>query len=111
MKGKYSFREPLGKDPNGLYITAAQMQFFLNRQKGQENFLEGDPSFFKYYYKCAVYNVIWDLVEKDPDCASFFWDEDNERIGVTFPVKGKLVKEFKTKNIDYTLYSDEEELD
>ena len=46
MRKKHFFREPIGKDLNGLYITAAQMQFFLNRKKGNEQFVEGDPEFF-----------------------------------------------------------------
>lgn len=101
MRKKHSFREPLGKDLNGLYITAAQMQFFLNRPSGDKKFIEGDAEFFQYFYKCAIYNIIWDLQDKDPSCASFYWNEENETIAVKFPNDGTVMKELKKKKIDY----------
>ena len=101
MREKYSFREPLGKDLNGLYITAAQMQFFLNRRNGSEMFLNGDSEFFEYFYKCAVYNIVWDMLEQDPDCATLFWDDDQETVGIKFPMNGKVMKELKNKKVDY----------
>jgi len=99
MSKDYSFREPLGKDLNGLYITAAQMQFFLNRRDGDQKFLAGHSDFFEYFYKCAVYNIIWDLQVSDPSCASFFWDADSESIGVKFPPKGLVMEELKNKKV------------
>ena len=107
MLKKHFFREPIGKDLNGLYITAAQMQFFLNRRKGSQQFVEGDPEFFKYFYKCAVYNIIWDLLETDPACATFFWDDAAGSVGVKFPENGKVMKELKQKKVSY-YFSDEE---
>ena len=101
MRKKYTFRQPLGKDLNGLYITAAQMQFFLNRRNGEKDFLEGDTKFFEYFYKCAVYNIVWDLLEEDPTCATLFWDADQETVGIKFPMKGKVIRELKRKKIDY----------
>ena len=81
MRKKHTFREPLGKDKNGLYITAAQMQFFLNRRNGGKSFILGDSLFFNYFYKCAVYNIIWDLMEKYPTCATIYWDDTYESLG------------------------------
>ena len=101
MRKKYTFRQPLGKDLNGLYITAAQMQFFLNRRNGEKDFLEGDTKFFEYFYKCAVYNIVWDLLEEDPTCATLFWDDTQETVGIKFPMKGKVIRELKRKKIDY----------
>tara|TARA_R110000796_G_scaffold212706_4_gene328851 strand:+ start:631 stop:954 length:324 start_codon:yes stop_codon:yes gene_type:complete len=100
MRNKKSFREPLGQDLNGLYITTAQMQFFLNRPKGGLKFINGSQEFFKYFYKCAVYNIIWDLLDKDPKCASFYWNEEEEAIAVKFPKKGKVVDELKRKKVN-----------
>tara|TARA_R110002020_G_scaffold163895_6_gene350137 strand:+ start:431 stop:754 length:324 start_codon:yes stop_codon:yes gene_type:complete len=99
MSKDYSFREPLGKDLNGLYITAAQMQFFLNRIDGDQKFLAGHPDFFEYFYKCAIYNIIWDLLDSDPSCASLFWDIDSESIGVKFPPNGTVMEELKSKKV------------
>ena len=99
MRKKHSFREPLGEDLNGLYITAAQMQFFLNRRGADKKFLVGHPEFFEYFYKCAIYNIIWDLVDDDPTSASFFWDEESESIGVKFPPNGVVMQELKAKKV------------
>jgi len=99
MREKHSFREPLGKDLNGLYITAAQMQFFLNRPNGKRRFIDGSKEFFTYFYKCAIYNIVWDLLDDDPTCASFYWNSDEEAIGVKFPKEGKVVDELRRKNV------------
>jgi len=107
MRKKHYFREPLGKDINGLYITAAQMQFFLNRKGGNALFIAGDPQFFQYFYKCAVYNIIWDLLEVDPTSATVFWDEDSETVGVKFPANGKVMRELREKKIEYFFGEDE----
>ena len=101
MGKKYDFREPLGKDLNGLYITAAQMQFFLNRRGAEKLFVSRHPEFFKYFYECAIYNVIWDLLEEDPNCASFFWDEEIETVGVKFPIDGIVIKELEKRKVEY----------
>lgn len=101
MRKRHSFREPLGRDLNGLYITAAQMQFFLNRRRGNEKFVRGHYDFFEYFYKCAVYNIVWDLLEEDPSCATIFWDAETESIGLKFPQRGIVMEEFKSKKINY----------
>tara|TARA_A100001515_G_scaffold111251_1_gene92301 strand:+ start:101 stop:418 length:318 start_codon:yes stop_codon:yes gene_type:complete len=101
MREKHTFREPLGQDVNGLYITAAQMQFFLNRRKGTEQFLYGDSAFFEYFYKCAVYNVVWDLMEEDHTCATLFWDEAAGAVGMKFPLDGKVMRELRRRKVKY----------
>jgi|TARA_R100000995_G_scaffold83426_2_gene59343 hypothetical protein len=108
MRKKYNFRQPLGKDLNGLYITAAQMQFFLNRRNGERYFIEGDSKFFEHFYKCAVYNIVWDMLEEDPGCATLFWDETQETVGIKFPIDGKVMKELKRKKLQ--TYFEEDEL-
>mgnify|MGYP003111364839 CR=1 FL=1 len=109
MRERHTFREPLGRDLNGLYITAAQMKFFLNRRHGSEAFLKGTSEFFEYFYKCAVYNIVWDLAEKDPACATFFWDVESDSIGLKFPSNGKVIKELKKKKVKYFFEDEEDE--
>ena len=101
MRKKHSFRAPLGHDLNGLYITTAQMQFFLNRKEGHRRFTEGDSEFFQYFYRCAIYNIIWDLQEKDVTAATFYWDEDIEAVAVKFPDNGAVMKELRKRKVKY----------
>jgi hypothetical protein len=91
MRGKYDYREPLyGED--GLYITAAQMQFFLNRRDGEKLFSSGDPRFMKYYKNCTLYNLVYDMMEEDPDCAKMYWDEKTDSVALAFPMQGEVSK-------------------
>ena len=92
MRGKFTFREPLFVDDDGLYITSAQMQFFLNRRNGDKKFSDGDAEFFSYYNNCRTYNLIYDLMDKDPGCAKMYWDETTESVALAFPMKGKVAK-------------------
>ena len=92
MRGKYSFREPLLIDENGLYITAAQMQFFLNRQNGKEKFRTGDQEFMHYYKNCCLYNLIYDMMEEDPECGKMYWDHKKNSVALSFPMKGEVSK-------------------
>jgi hypothetical protein len=108
MRKKHHFREPLGRDLNGLYITTAQMQFFLNRHNGNELFIAGDSKFYTYFYKCAIYNIVWDELEKDPTSATLFWDTDKETIGVKFPLNGKVMQEIKNKKVQYFFEDDDD---
>ena len=88
MRGK------LGKlyDDDGCYITSAQLQFFLNSKKGNEKYRKLDDEFLEYYGKCRAYNLISDMMEKDPTCAKFYWDEDLADGVFSFPAKGKVAK-------------------
>jgi len=108
MRKKHTFREPLGKDLNGLYITTAQMQFFLNRRDGSKLFIAGDSKFYSYFYKCAIYNIVWDELEKDSTCATLFWDTEEDTVGVKFPLNGKVMEEIKKKKVHYFFEDDNE---
>tara|TARA_R100001086_G_scaffold70345_2_gene33583 strand:- start:1130 stop:1381 length:252 start_codon:yes stop_codon:yes gene_type:complete len=83
------------------------MQFFLNRPEGGKKAISGDPEFFAYFYKCAVYNVIWDAVEKYPSSATFFWDENEESVGVKFPPDGVVMKELQKRKVPCVFDEDE----
>mgnify|MGYP003636869693 FL=1 len=92
MKGKYLFREPLALDDLGLYITAAQMQFYLNTKEGRKHFRKGDANFFSYFDNCRVYNLVYDMMETNHDCAKMYWDEKSESVALTFPASGKVAQ-------------------
>jgi len=92
MRGKFTFREPLFTDEDGLYITAAQMQFFLNRRNGAKKLSRGDAEFFSFYTNCRTYNLIYDMMDKDPDCAKMYWDTDSDSVALSFPMQGKVAK-------------------
>ena len=80
-------------------LQQPKCSFFLNRRGADKMFLLGHPDFFEYFYKCAVYNIIWDLLEEDSSCATFFWDEKKETVGVKFPTDGPVIKELKKKKV------------
>jgi hypothetical protein len=90
MRKKYTFREPLLIDDEGLYITVAQMQFFLNRPRGKKKFSNGEAEFFSYYSNCRMYNLIYDMMDKDVNCAKMYWDPHTDAVALAFPMKGKV---------------------
>jgi len=92
MRGKYKFREPLGIDQSGGYITAGQLQFFLNRPRGKAHFQSQHVEFKKYYFSCCMYNIVYDMLEDDSDCAKMYWDTKKECVSVSFAVNGKVAK-------------------
>ena len=49
MRGKnHYYREPLLVDEYGLYVTVAQMGFFLNRPRAKAKFQARDLEFLNY---------------------------------------------------------------
>ena len=90
MRGKYEFREPLLVDESGLYITAAQMRFFLNRKNGKKKFKTGDSEFISYYKNCCLYNLVYDMMDLHPGCAKMYWDEANQCVALAFPMRGRV---------------------
>jgi hypothetical protein len=110
MRGKYDFREPLMMDDNGLYITCAQMQFFLNRDDGQKKFKAHDEEFMSYYKNCCLYNLVYDMMEDNPECAKMYWDSENGSVSLTFPVKG-YVAQALAEVASVFAYDDEDEDD
>ena len=105
MRNKYSFREPLNEEPDGTYITAGQMQFWLNRSDGTKMFKEGNPEFFSYYNKCRIYNLVSDIMEYDEDSAIMYWDGTKEAVSIAFPADGEVAEhlsgiDLRTESID-----------
>jgi hypothetical protein len=89
MRG-FKFREPLMIDPSGLYITAAQLAFYLNRPEGKSKFDHADPDFMSYYHNCCIYNFVYDMMLEDEECASLFWDDKNNCVSMSYPAGGKV---------------------
>ena len=95
------FRVPMHLDHGDLYITEAQMQFYLNRLphsfKVRDILSEGKVSvdFLIYYEKCTVYNLIWDLTEKYPRSSKMYWDDNFQEIRITYPKDGIVFKVLK----------------
>jgi len=100
MHGKYSFREPLLTTDDGLYITAAQMQFFLNRKEGDAQFKEGHPAFMQFYHNCCLYNLVYDMMEDDDSCARMYWDPQNKSVALSFPTNGKVAESLSQISFD-----------
>jgi len=84
------FREPLLNEPDGTYITKAQMQFFLNRPKGTKKFATKTGSFLEYYNVCRVYNLVSDMMEDDDTCAIMYWDGRRGTVSMAFPASGTV---------------------
>ena len=84
--------EPLKKEPDGTFITVAQMQFFLNRKDGTEKFKTGHEHFFEYYNLCRVYNLVSTIMEREPDSAIMYWDHKKQIVSMGFPTHGSVAK-------------------
>ena len=80
-------------EDNGLYITAAQMQFFLNRPKGEDKFAKADAEFINYYKNCCLYNIVYDMMEENHKCAIMYWDNSSESVALSFNIHGEVAKE------------------
>lgn len=77
-------------DEAGLYVTAAQVQFFLNRRNGKRKRKDSDPEFLKYYRNCCFYNLVYDMMDEDPSCAKMYWDPKSKSIALSFPMRGPV---------------------
>lgn len=66
------------------------MQFFLNKREGKQQFRSGDPAFLSYYKNCCLYNLVYDMMEKNEVCAKMYWDENNQTIALSFPMRGSV---------------------
>jgi len=95
------FRVPIHLDNINLYITEAQMQFYLNgispafRVRDILNEGKVSKDFLIYYEKCIVYNLIWDLAKKYPRSSKMYWDDNFQEIRITYPKNGMVFKALK----------------
>lgn len=109
LEGDY--REPLMEDELGLYITIAQMDFFLNRKHGDQMVNQGSPEFMKYYKNCCLYNLVYDMMEEDPECGKMYWDQDTESVAMAFPMDGTVAKALASVAIHFAEDDDEADED
>ena len=79
-------------DEFGLYITVAQMEFFLNRKNAQELMDSASPEFMEYYQNCLLYNMVYDMMEEDPKTGDMYWDDTTQTVAFSFPLNGKISK-------------------
>ena len=89
---EFDFNEPLNEEPDGTYITIGQMQFFLNRPDGKEKFKTGHEDFLEYYNLCRVYNLVSDIMKKEPKAAIMYWDDKQKIVSMGFPTDGTVAK-------------------
>ena len=95
------FRSPLHLDDDHLYITEAQLQFYINGLaspvKISEILSDGAMSneFIDYYEKCAAYNLIWDLSQNFPKSSQMYWDDAVREFKITFPKTGIVARNLK----------------
>ena len=79
-------------DEYGLYVTVAQMGFFLNRPRAKAKFQARDLEFLNYYKNCCLYNLVYDMMDENPSCAKMYWDSDAGCVSLSFPVGGEVAK-------------------
>ena len=93
-----NFRVPIHLDDKDLYITEAQLQFYLNGFSTSikvDDILEDgrvSKSFMIYYEKCVTYNLIWDLSEKHPKSSKLYWDDRYQEFRITYPKDGLVFR-------------------
>ena len=109
MDNDSEFRKPVYVDPKGLYLTVAQIQFFLNRRRGYEHVKRNSPQIKEYYLRCIVYNFVWDLMEEDSTVADLCWDTKSETIMLRFPHNGVIMEELSKKDLLGPIHNIEEQ--
>ena len=76
--------------PDGTYITAPQLRFYLNRPEGPKNVKKVDDDFIRYLQLCRVYNLISDMIENDPKQGYLYWDDKKGCVSFAFPPSGEI---------------------
>tara|TARA_R110000782_G_scaffold102791_7_gene190216 strand:+ start:3857 stop:4201 length:345 start_codon:yes stop_codon:yes gene_type:complete len=90
---------PFTVEPDGTYITIAQMKFFLNSTKGEQAWHERKEAFVKYYNMCRIYNLVSEVVLVDPKAAITYWDPVKENVSIAFPVDGCIAQAIRGMKI------------
>lgn len=66
--------------------------------------------FSSYYENCVLYNIIWDMMDADEDCAQMYWDVENQEISFQFPEFGPVWAKVVDTDV-FGPFEDEEEAD
>jgi hypothetical protein len=90
---------PFNMEPDGTYITVAQMKFFLNSPKGEKAWHDRELVFLKYYNMCRIYNLVSEFLLEDPSSAMVYWDSNKECISIGFPVGGCVAQAIRKMKI------------
>lgn len=64
--------------------------------------------FLTYYENCVLYNIIWDMMKEDEDCAQMYWDVENQEVSFQFPEYGEVWKRVVDTEV-FGTYEDEDE--
>jgi hypothetical protein len=95
------FRDPiLIEDETGLYVTEAQLNFFFNRPNGEVKFEYNVPEYQDWDIMCKIYNLVYDMSEKDPSLGHIYWDHIDQCVAFYFPKDGKIHQKLKEYKID-----------
>ena len=95
------FRSPIHLYDDHLYITEAQLRFYMNGLdkpvRLSEILSEGlvSKEFMDYYEKCVAYNLIWDLSQSFPKSSQMYWDDENKEFKITFTKSGIVARNLK----------------
>jgi len=64
-----------------------------------------------YYKNCCLYNLIYDMMEEDHECATMYWDHKKEEVAMSFPMEGKMSKQLSEITFAYDVDEPEEDED
>lgn len=95
-------------DESGLYITVAQMGLFLNDKGGPEKFRAASHEFLKFYKKCCLYNLVFDMMEANPQCAKMYWDVEAAQVALSFPTDGLVAEALLVASHSFDLSYEED---
>jgi len=65
----------------------------------------------EYYKNCCLYNMIYDMMEDDPECATMYWDHKKEEVAMAFPMEGKVSKQLSEITFAYDVDDTDEDED
>ena len=107
MSNRLPFRHPLFVDNFGLYITTQQMDHYLMRPEGKDNFHSGNIDFFRYLNYCRIYNYLYDVSDKHPELAQMYWDQELESLAFMYKKRGKVDSALKKLQSRNAFFADE----
>lgn len=91
-------------------LTSVQLEFFLNREDGEELILSDSEEFEKYLFQCCVFNMLKNL-PIDSKEGSIFWNDDTQDIFFAFPAAGEVYSKLRKLGyiVHFEMESDEDE--
>ena len=67
------------------------------------------PEFMKYYKNCCLYNLVYDMMEEDPNCGKMYWDPTSESVAMAFPIDGIVAKTLASVSLHFAELEDEDD--